>query len=230
MTFGVQRYRGDWTAYDVENLQAKSIGWNATYMLGMNQNTVERSAEKEAIFKAFRTWENARNAGVFTQATRQKLADLGLKFHLEQTGEKSFLLSLVKEIDFTANADTQTHPVEIKNPYDEQPLQFAVRFMGPRDSSLDGFIVTLPGGEQLKTTQKLAAGEFVICKGNTAYVADRFRRKIADLELPHAATLSAGSSTLSVQTLGASAPDKSRFEVTVWAVGPLLPVPRRDRN
>ena len=218
-TFGVQRYRGDWTAYDVENLQAKSIGWNATYMLGMDQNTVERSAEKEAIFKAFRTWENARNAGVFTQTTRQKLADLNLKFHLEQTGEKSFLLSPVKEIDFAANADTQTHPLEIRNPYDEQPLQFAVRFVGPRDSSLDGFVITLPGGKQLKTTQKLAAGEFVICKGDAAYVADRFRRKIADLELPHATTLSAGNSTLSVQTLGASAPDKSRFEVTVWAVG-----------
>ena len=86
---------------------------------------------------------------------------------------------------------------------------------------MDGFIVTLPGGEQLKTTQKLAAGEFVICKGDVAYVADRFRRKIADLELPHAVTLSVGTSALSVQTLGASAPDKSRFEVTVWAVGPL---------
>lgn len=219
ITFGVQRYRGDWTAYDAENLQAKSIGWNATYMLGLNQNIVEKSGEKAAIFKAFRAWENARSAGVFTQQTQRQLMDLSLKFHLEQTGEKSFLLYPVNEVRFTENADNQAHQLEIGNPYPDQPLQFALRFEGPRDATLDGFIITLPGGQQLKSLRRMEPGEFIVCKGSTAYVADRFRRKIADLELDHPAMLPGGGTAISVQSLGALDPARSRLQLTVWAVG-----------
>src|SRR4030095_329760 len=82
-TFGIQSYQADWSLYDAENLQAKSIGWNATYMLGLSQQTVETSAEKAAIFKAFRAWEAARAANVFTKAQKDKLKDLDYKYHLE---------------------------------------------------------------------------------------------------------------------------------------------------
>jgi hypothetical protein len=224
ITFGVQTYRADWTPYDAENLEAKSIGWNATYMLGLNQNTVEKSGEKEAIFKAFREWENARKAGIFTKQDKQKLMDLGLKFHLEQTGGKSFLLSPVKEIGLAAKADNQIHPLAIKNPYDDQPLQFALRFDGPKDAALDGLIITLPGGQQIKSIRKMNAGEFIICKGYNAYVADKFRKKTADLELDHAAALHSGGTTMSVQSLGASAPAESRLQLIVWAVGKAQPL------
>lgn len=224
ITFGAQPYRGDWTPYDAENLEAKSIGWNATYMLGLNQNTVEKSGEKEAIFKAYRAWESARGAGVFTEQNKQELMDLGLKFHLEETGEKSFLLSPVKEIGITGEADNQIHSLAIKNPYDDQPLQFALRFEGPEDAALDGLIITLPGGEHLKSVRRMKSGEFIICKGNTAYVADKFRKKTAELELDHVASLPSGDTTMSVQSLGASATGKSRLQLTVWAVGKAEPV------
>jgi hypothetical protein len=224
ITFGVQRYRGDWTAYDAENLEAKSIGWNATYMLGLNQNIVERSGEKDAIFKAIRTWENARGTNVFTKQDKQNLMDLGFKFHLEQTGEKSFFLSPVKEIGVADKADNQVHALVIKNPYNDQPLQCALRFDGPRDATLEGLTITLPGGQQVKSVRKMNSGEFIICTGNTAYVADRFRKKTADLELDRPATLPSGGTTISVQSLGASAPEKSRLQITVWAVGKAEPV------
>jgi hypothetical protein len=224
ITFGVQEYRGDWTLYDAENLEAKSMGWNATYMLGMNQNMVEKSAEKEAIFKAFRAWENARKEDVFTKQNKQMLMDLGLKFHLEQTGEKSFLLSPVKEIGLAGKADNQVHPLEVKNPYGAQPLQFALRFEGPAVAALEGLIINLPGAQQVKSVRRMNSGEFIICKGNTAYVADKFRRKIAALELDHAATLPSGDTKISVQSLGASAPAKSQLQLTVWAVGKAEPV------
>lgn len=219
ITFGVQTYRGDWTVYDAENLEAKSIGWNATYMLGLDQNTVEESNEKKAIFKAFRAWENARHADVFTKATREKLADMRLKFHLEQIGEKSFQLSPVKEIGFIEKADNQVHSLAIENPYDDQPLQFALRFNGPQSATLGGFVITLPGGRQIKSERKMSSGEFVICKGNTAYIADKFRKKTEDLMLDHPATLPSGHATINVRSMGASAPAGSQFQITLWAVG-----------
>lgn len=219
ITFGVQTYRGDWTVYDAENLEAKSIGWNATYMLGLNQTTVEKSGDKAPIFKAIRAWENARHAGAFTKTTRQELADMGLKFHLEQMGGRSFRLSPVKEISFTENADNQVHSLAIENPYDGQPLQFALRFNGPQPATLRGLIITLPGGRQIKSEGKMTPGEFVICKGSTAYIADKFRKKTADLTLDHPATLPSGRATMKVQSVGALAPAGSQFQVTVWAVG-----------
>jgi hypothetical protein len=224
ITFGGQPYRGDWTVYDAENLQAKSIGWNATYLLGLDQNTVERSGDKEAIFKAFRVWENARRADVFTREAKQKLMDLDLKFHLQQAGPKSFRLSPVKEISLVEKADDQVHKFEIKNPYYKQPLQFALRFDGPKHAILGGLIIKLPSGQQLKSVRRLQPGEFIICKGTTAYQADQFRKKTADLELDHAATLPGGATSMSVRSLEASAPAKSQLQLTVWAVGKAEPV------
>lgn len=231
-TFGIQSYHADWSAFDAENLQAKSIGWDATYMLGLNQNTVEKSGEKEVIFKAYRAWEEARAAQVFTKATKQRLRDLTLKFHLERTGATSFLLSPVKETTLNEPADNQSHALTVSNPYDAQPLQFALRFTGPagrkdpntkavlsEDATLDGVVVTLPDGRQLKSERKMKSGEFIICRGNTAYVADSFRKKTADLQLDQAATLPKGEATLHLQSMGATAPAQSKFQFTLWAVG-----------
>ena len=79
-TFGIQDFQSSWSTYDAENLQAKSIGWNATYLLGLNQVVVEDCGEHDAIFKAFRVWENARAANVFTSAQKGELR-ARLKMH-----------------------------------------------------------------------------------------------------------------------------------------------------
>ncbi len=223
-TFGAQAYRGDWTMYDAENLQAKSIGWNATYMLGLDQDTVERSSEKDAIFKAFRTWQNARTAQVFTEGTKRQLRNLDLKFHLVQAGKRSFLLSPVKEIVLSGKADNQAHVLEIQNPYDAQPLQFAVQFNGPRDATLEGVVIALPGGQRVRSDRKMKPGEFIICKGGAVYVADPFRKKTADLELDRAATLRHGDSEFTIQSLGALHPAMSGFQLAIWAVGRAEPL------
>jgi hypothetical protein len=223
-TFGIQDWLSDWSVYDAQNLQAKAIGLNATYGLNISQEVVERSGEKDAIFKSFRAWENARAANVFTKEQKQQLKDPDYKFNLVQTGEESFLLSSVKEIGITGMADNQTHSLAIKNPYDDQPLQFALRFEGPDDAALDGLTITLPGGQHLMSVGRIKSGEFIICKGNTAYVADKFRKKTADLELDHAASLPSGDTTISVKSLGASAPGKSHLQLTVWAFGKAEPV------
>ncbi|WP_448635080.1 hypothetical protein [Pedobacter panaciterrae] len=87
-TFGIINLDSEWTMYDAENLQAKSIGWDATYMLGLSERAVENCSEKNAIFKAYRTWENLRSEIDFSKTLKEKLKDLNYKFHLEQTGKK----------------------------------------------------------------------------------------------------------------------------------------------
>jgi hypothetical protein len=83
-TFGIQNLQTNWTVQTIDNLQAKSIAWDAMYMLGLNQFNVERCAQKEAIFKTFRAWENARSANVFPQKLKDEMKPEANMYHLEQ--------------------------------------------------------------------------------------------------------------------------------------------------
>jgi hypothetical protein len=211
-TFGFQGWLSDWSVYDAQNLQAKAIGWNATYGLTISQEVVERSGEKDAIFKFFRVWENARAANVFSKEQKQQLKDPAYKFNLEQSGEKSFVLTPVKEVRITQDASNDVTQPVITNPYESQPLQFSVRVT----DSARGFIMTLPDGSQITSNAQLKSGQFIICKGNEAYIADEFRKKLIDVPLHHAAVLPMGESKFSVEFPGTT---ELLFELTLWACG-----------
>ncbi len=218
-TFGIQNYQADWSVYDAENLQAKSIGWDATYMLGLSQQTVEAGAEKAAIFKAFRTWENARAANVFTKAHKEKLKDLDYKFHLEQTGEKSFVLYPVKENRFSNLpyiADAQ--PLELKNEFDEQPLDLAIKIQAPRDSVVRGLKIIFGDGSEVRIDRRLQAGQYVMYKNGLLYLADRGRNKMEEFELKKLPVMPKGKSGITVQALG-KPNNKVTFDVVVTVKG-----------
>ena len=214
-TFGIQDWHSDWSGYDAENLQAKAIGWEATYAFSVSQAAIDNSGERDAIFKAFRAWQNARAAGAFTKAQKLKLQDPACKFHLDQTGETTFVLYPVKEIKLVEAAGNDAKQVAVANPHDSQPLQFSLRVLG----AATGFVITLPDASQIKSDQKLENGQFIICKGEQAYLADKFRKKITDLTLDHAAVLPQGESKIAVRFSGSEGSAQVRFELTAWTSG-----------
>lgn len=69
---------------DYEHVQAISVGVGATYMLGINQKNVESCPQKNQIFKAIRTWEDARAANAFPDNLKRKLADPKTSWTLEK--------------------------------------------------------------------------------------------------------------------------------------------------
>jgi len=88
-------------------------------------------------------------------------------------------------------------------------LNFALKV----NAAANGFTITLPDGAQLTSNQAIAAGQYIVVKGNIAYTADQYRKKIADLTLPGTVTLPAGASHFSVQfSAGGSIP----FDLTTW--------------
>jgi hypothetical protein len=211
-TFGIQDWHSDWSLYDAENLEAKSVGWDATYMLGLTQDTVEKSGEKAAIFKAFRTWENARIANVFTRAQKNEMKDLAAKFHIEQTGPRSFVLTPVRELRVETTQPSSL--VKVANPYSAQPLRLAV-CMHAEKKAMSGVVqVTLPDGTLIQTQQPLKDGEFILVEGDRAYQADRNRNKIADCPLVRAVVLPAGEAQFTI-----TGPSGSHFQVVVWSLG-----------
>lgn len=218
-TFGIISLGSEWTMYDAENLQAKSIGWDATYMLGLSEQSVENCAEKEAIFKAYRTWENLRDEMDFSKALKEKLKDLNYKFHLEQTGKKSFVLYPVRENRFSNQSyTTQGKSYSLKNEFESQPLEFAIRVHTAKDEQINGLKITLQNRKQLMIDQKLSNGEFILLKGNSLYVADKFRKKHEEISSGHHLILPKGQSELRVAALH-DGNEKAKLDVVINTIG-----------
>lgn len=89
-TFGIQNLSPDWTVQVIENLQSKAIAWDATYMLGLSENAVEKNPQKAEIFKTFRAWEDARIANVFPKELKKEMQEETNRYHLEQVDEKTW--------------------------------------------------------------------------------------------------------------------------------------------
>ena len=217
-TFGIISLGSEWTMYDAENLQAKSIGWDATYMLGLSQQSVENCTEKDAIFKAYRTWENLRDEKNFSKALKEKLKDLNYKFHLEQNGKKSFVLYPVRESRFSNESYTaQGKSYSLNNEFESQPLEFAVRVHTPKGEQVDGVKIILQNGKQLLIDKKLSNGEFIILKGNSLFVADKSRKKREEISSEHL-VLPKGKSEITVAALH-EGNEKVKLDVVVNTIG-----------
>lgn len=214
-TFGIQGWHSDWSVYDAQNLQAKAVGWDATYALSVSQEAIDRSGEKDSIFKFFRVWQNARAANVFTKEQKQQLRDFEYKFNLEQTGEKSFILYPIKEVSISEQASNDTTQLLITNPHESQALQFSLRVSG----TANGFVMILPDGSHIKSDDTMESGHFIICNGNHVYLSDEFRKKIADVPINGAAILPRGESKIGVAFPGTASPERLRVDLTAWIFG-----------
>lgn len=80
------------TVAQYEQVQAISVGVGSTYSLVLNQKDVESCPQKELIFNAIRTWENARAANAFSRSLKKQLADPTKNWHLEQADNNNWKL------------------------------------------------------------------------------------------------------------------------------------------
>jgi hypothetical protein len=71
------------TVQEYENIEAVSVGLGVTYVMQLSEQSVESCPKKYEIFKAIKTWENARVANAFPLWVKKALADTSKYFHLE---------------------------------------------------------------------------------------------------------------------------------------------------
>ena len=109
-TFGIQNFSPTWDVQIIENLQSKAIAWDATYMLGLSQQAVEANPNKDALFKAFRTWEDARIANIFPRELKLEMRKEENRYHLEQQDANTWTL-----YDVTPD-NSFTNPRVLKRP------------------------------------------------------------------------------------------------------------------
>ena len=107
-TFGItEPLQPNSTAQEWENVEAISVGIGVTYMINLSQASVESCPQKYQIFKAIRTWENARAAKAFPNSIKKILSDANRQFHLEQIDNDTWRLDEVKSSGNAAIATLQ---------------------------------------------------------------------------------------------------------------------------
>lgn len=89
-TFGItEPLKPNSTVQEWENLQALSVGAGVTYMLNLSQKAVESCPNKYKIFKAIRTWEDARAANAFSRNLKKLLAEPSKSWTMEAGDDKN---------------------------------------------------------------------------------------------------------------------------------------------
>jgi hypothetical protein len=83
------------TPKEYEHIEAISIGVGVTYLMPLNQKSVESCPLKYEIFHIIRTWENARAANAFPRNVKKQLADPAKTWHLEQIDNDNWKLHQV---------------------------------------------------------------------------------------------------------------------------------------
>lgn len=71
-----------------EHIEAMSVGWGVTYALRLSQKDVESCPQKNQIFKAIRTWEDARKADAFPKEIKKMLRNPAYDWRLETGTDK----------------------------------------------------------------------------------------------------------------------------------------------
>lgn len=218
-TFGIINLSSDWTVADAENLEAKSLGYDATYMLGLSQRTVETTAEKDQIFKTYNLWEEARATNVFTRSVKERLKDLNYKFHLEKLTGGSFLLFPIRENRFEDQPlRSAESSFSITNEFKEQALDLTIQIIAPKGVSVGGIKITLPDGKMISVDKKLSNGDFIIYKAGICYTADRGRKKIENIASGSAILLKNGISEIKVAAIQHDNTN-IKFELVVSTIG-----------
>lgn len=210
-TFGIQGWHSNWSLYDAQNLMAKAAGWDSTFALSVDQKAIDATGEKDGIFKSFHAWQEARALQIFTKSQKERLRDPESKFHLVKDGPAAFTLYQLRETHITEAAGDDVKQVSLSNPHDSQLLQFAMQVEGPVNTCA----ISLPAGGEIRCTVKMEKGQFILCKGNQACLADPNRKKILDLPMSRAATLPKGESKLGVRLVG-DGKSQTHFNLTLW--------------
>ena len=81
------------TVEQYEHVQAIATGYGGTYYLSINQKDVESCPQKQAIFSAIRTWEEARAANAFPRSVRKMLTNPAYDWRLVAKDQNNWTLN-----------------------------------------------------------------------------------------------------------------------------------------
>ena len=177
----------DYRQEEVEWIQARSIAFNAGYLLRVDES-IEKNGFKNHLFEEIREWQKARKANAFSPEQKKQMKDPQNDFHLEKTGDDKWNLYPVKlnrgfvhKFRDVQTGEPITSKFEINNPFQSQPLQFYI-FSSAVDNdfhaSVSNIQLKINNYQTIKLDVLLRAGDRVLCDGDKVYLCDKTWNKL----------------------------------------------------
>ncbi len=198
-------YQAGTTLEEMEWMLARAAGWNAGYALVVNPGALSKNSYTEQVIEAIRTWEEAKNRGIFNEPQKKLLKAGENDFSLRKISENEFHLQHYGKESFTHEnlvlQPGQPHysQWEFHNNAEPQVLGFRLHASG-EEGSIEEIILELDGFQSMEIPVSLKAGYSCIFDGagNLLLYDNRGSlKKKYKVEWSHV-TLEPGSHTLQV--------------------------------
>ena len=235
-SFGVVDFSPGWNVSTAENLEAKAVGWDGQYMLGLSQERAERCGVKAKIFAAIHAWENARAANVFTSAQKRSFRVTENRFHLEQVAARQWKLYPVTERTevLAERVGSFADSIGFTNPAGVQPMRLTIQLAAPGGDSgcvygLAGFGLQVNGGKAIKVDLSLREGQYIVYENGQWFVADEHWNRLSEMVSVGEILLKPGENVVRIRGLvsrtkvvAGDAPVNMRVRVSLLGKGELL--------
>lgn len=174
---------------DIEWMLARAAGYRAGYAFVADPEAFEKNPETDAIIAAIRTWEEAKEPGIFSDEQRTRLKDPERDFHLEKTGEKRWALQDFEKFRFehARKARQPGEPTSSEWSFESvsgpQPLHLHLLLTGGADAQAEGIEVEIDRFFKVMVPAALKKGQSLVWDGSDRLIIyDEKGRKIGTVE------------------------------------------------
>jgi hypothetical protein len=162
---------------DIEWMLARGAGFDAGFGLATSIEALKKNGRKNEILAAIKSWENARQQGLFTEQQKQKMQDTKNEFHLEPGNNGEYQLYpvynayYVHEQKVKQPGEPTFSSYEFNNPANAQPLAFIITMPVKKESdadvSFDNLTITINQQDALTLPVQLKQKQILYCDGKT---------------------------------------------------------------
>ena len=178
---------------DIEWMAARAAGYRAGYAFVAESETFRMNPATEAIVESVRSWEEAKERGVFTDEQRARLKDPDRDFHLERAGEGRWTLRNFEKLRFE-HARKVLQPGQptgstwdFENSFGTQPLRLQITLAGGDDARAEAIEIEVDRSFRVAVPGVLKAGQSLVWDGaERMIVYDDKGRKVADAAIGQA--------------------------------------------
>jgi len=163
-------YQAGTSLEEMEWMLARAAGWNAGYALVVNPIALSKNLYTAEVIEAIRTWEEAKQRDIFTEAQKKLLKAGEYDFSLRKINENEFQLQHYRKEGFKHEnlvlQPGQPHysEWEFKSTSEEQDLYFRL-FATGEEGELENIVLELDGSQTLAVPISLKAGYSCISDG-----------------------------------------------------------------
>ncbi len=175
---------------DIEWMLARAAGYRAGYAFVADPEAFGKNPDTDVIIASIRTWEEAKELGVFSDEQRTRLKDPEKDFHLERQEKNRWALRNYEKFRFehTRKVLQPGQPTQSEWPFENaaepQPLHLHLLLTGGADAQAQGIEVEVDRFFKISVPATLNKGQSLVWDGSDRMIIyDEKGRKIGAVEV-----------------------------------------------